>query len=297
MEESTMTAQEQEQTSYDAFLAGFDDMGTEPAPADQPEAQAEAPQQQENTEPAAKSEATAQTETPAQAEQSAQPAETQQQADAPKQWTLRHMDESKTVGETEMVALAQKGMDYDRLRTKYDEFKPVMDMFSQFANKANMNTRDYIAHIRAQAMQAQGMSEAEAKRAVELEDREAAVAAQEAAETQRRTAREAAEQAQQAANARRQADIAEFQKHFPDAAKDPASIPQEVWAEVRSGVSLVTAYSKYALAQERAARMAAEQKVVDSKNQSNAARATGSMRSAGEDTKTSDPLLDGFDNP
>ena len=26
-----------------------------------------------------------------------------------------------------MTALAQKGLDYDRLREKYDEFKPVMD--------------------------------------------------------------------------------------------------------------------------------------------------------------------------
>ena len=41
-------------------------------------------------------------------------------------WTLRHMDEVRQVGEADMVVLAQKGMDYDRIREKYDESKPVM---------------------------------------------------------------------------------------------------------------------------------------------------------------------------
>lgn len=75
-----------------------------------------------------------------------------------------------------MTALAQKGLDYDRLREKYDEFKPVMDMFSQFANRSGMNTRDYISYIRQEAKKSEGMSSEEAKRAVELEDREATVA-------------------------------------------------------------------------------------------------------------------------
>ena len=63
-----------------------------------------------------------------------------------------------------------------------DRFKPVMDMFSQFANRSGMNTRDYISYIRQEAKKSEGMSSEEAKRAVELEDREATVAAKEAAE-------------------------------------------------------------------------------------------------------------------
>jgi hypothetical protein len=106
-----------------------------------------------------------------------------------------------------------------------------------------------------------------------------------------------ANQAQAQRDARRSADIAEFSKTFPDAAKDPQSIPQEVWADVRSGMTLVSAYSKYTVAQANAAREAAEQKAAAAaQNQTNTARSTGSMASAGTNTKSRDPFLEGWDS-
>ena len=230
-------------------------------------------------------------------ENAQQQAEAQPKADAPKMWTLRHMDEVRQVGEADMVVLAQKGMDYDRIRSKYDESKPVMELFGSFAKQAGMSISDYLSAIRTQAKQASGMSEAEAKRAVDLEDREAAVSAREAEEAQRQSSANQAAQAKAAADARRSADIAEFQKLFPDAAKDPKAIPQEVWANVQSGMTLVSAYSKYAVEQANAARQAAEQKAsAASQNQANASRATGSMASAGENTGSKDPFLAGWDS-
>ena len=135
-----------------------------------------------------------------------------------------------------------------------------MELFGGFAKQAGMSVQDYVARIRFQAKQAQGMSTEEAKRSIDLEDREAAVSAKEAEEAQRQNGANQAAQARAAADARRNADIAEFQRLFPDAAKDPKAIPQEVWASVRSGMSLVSAYSKYAVDQANAARQAAEQK-------------------------------------
>ena len=224
-------------------------------------------------------------------------AETQTKADAPKMWTLRHMDEVRQVGEADMVVLAQKGLDYDRIRGKYDESKPVMELFGSFAKQAGMSIPDYVSFIRTQAKQASGMSEAEARRTVELEDREAAVSAKEAVEAQRQNGANQAAQARAAADARRNADIAEFQRLFPDAAKDPKAIPQEVWAAVRSGMSLVSAYSKYAVDQANAARQAAEQKAAASaQNQQNASRSTGSMQSAGESLSSKDPFMEGWDS-
>ena len=172
-----------------------------------------------------------------------------------------------------------------------------MELFGSFAKQAGMSISDYLSAIRTQAKQASGMSEAEAKRAVDLEDREAAVSAREAEEAQRQSSANQAAQAKAAADARRSADIAEFQKLFPDAAKDPKAIPQEVWANVRSGMSLVSAYSKYAVDQANAARQAAEQKAAASaQNRRNADRATGSMQSAGENTGSKDPFLEGWDS-
>ena len=213
------------------------------------------------------------------------------------QFELKHLDETRTVSRDEVITLAQKGMDYDRIRWKYDESKPVMELFGSFAKQAGMSIADYLCEIRTQAKQASGMSEAEAKRAVDLEDREAAVSAREAEEAQRQSSANQAAQAKAAADARRSADIAEFQKLFPDAAKDPKAIPQEVWANVQSGMTLVSAYSKYAVEQANAARQAAEQKAsAASQNQANASRATGSMVSAGENTGSKDPFLAGWDS-
>lgn len=227
----------------------------------------------------------------------ARQAEAQPKADAPKMWTLRYMDADKQVSEPEMITLAQKGMDYDRIRGKYDESKPVMELFGSFARQSGMSIQEYVSHLRAQAKQATGMSEAEARRAVDLEDREAAVSAREAEEAQRQSAAQQAAQARASADARRSADIEEFQKLFPDAAKDPKEIPQEVWANVRGGMSLVSAYSKYAVDQANAARQAAEQRAASAvQNQQNASRSTGSMHSAGESTGSKDPFLSGWDS-
>ena len=289
-------AVETEQTS-DSFLDGWNDETSLVADgeADQLEAEAQEEMLEASTE-----------ETPSEVVEEApvdgertedEVAEDQPREETPKLWTLRYMDETKEIGEAEMVTLAQKGMDYDRIRAKYDEAKPAMEMLAQFAKKAGVTTAEYITAIREQAKQAEGMSEAEAKRAVDLEDREARVAVKEAEANEREAAKNQAETAQTAAEQRRAADIAEFQKTFPEAAKDPKAIPPEVWAEVRKGASLVAAYSKYAVNAANAAKDAAVREAASAKqNNRNAERATGSMKSAGEESKSKDPFLRGWDS-
>ena len=289
-------AVETEQTS-DSFLDGWNDEESLVADgeADQLEAEAQEEVLEASTE-----------ETPSEVVEEApieevrtedEVAEKQPEEETPKLWTLRHMDEEKQVGEAEMVVLAQKGMDYDRIRAKYDEAKPAMEMLAQFAKKAGVTTAEYITAIREQAKQAEGMSEAEAKRAVDLEDREARIAVEEAKVNERKAAESKAVNAQTAEEQRRAADIAEFQKTFPEAAKDPKSIPPEVWAEVKNGASLVAAYSKYAVKTANAAKDAAMREAASAKqNNKNAERATGSMKSAGEESKSKDPFLSGWDS-
>ena len=307
MENESQITQETTETT-DGFLDGWGEQDSESTADTQSETTPAQEQEQTDSDSQQETPAEGQGETGGQTqpettggdaggENAQQQAETQPKADAPKMWTLRHMDEVRQVGEADMVVLAQKGLDYDRIRGKYDESKPVMELFGSFAKQAGMSIPDYVSFIRTQAKQASGMSEAEARRTVELEDREAAVSAKEAEEAQRQNGANQAAQARAAADARRNADIAEFQRLFPDAAKDPKAIPQEVWAAVRSGMSLVSAYSKYAVDQANAARQAAEQKAAASaQNRRNADRATGSMQSAGENTGSKDPFLEGWDS-
>lgn len=218
-----------------------------------------------------------------------------QQEPPPRTWTLNHLGQAVTASEADMVTLAQKGLDYDRIRGEYDEAKPVMAMFREYAGKAGMDLKGYLAHIRAQAKQAEGMSEQEARRAVELEDREAVVAAREEIRRSQEMADRQELARRQAADARMQADLREFREVFPDAAADPASIPKEVWAEVRGGRSLVGAYARYHEAKVRADADAAAQKAAAQRqNAENAARSAGSMRSAGAEAASRDPFLEGW---
>ena len=179
MDENMNQIPEQEPETTDAFLDDWD--GGAEMTADQPEETAEPMETGEET-PAEEPSESAETpedgtEPPADAEQADQTQQTEAETvDArPQTWELRHMGEVRQANEAEMVALAQKGMDYDRIRSQYDEFKPVMEMVNRFANQQGLNTKDYISMLRAQAKQAEGLSEADARRSVELEDREAVV--------------------------------------------------------------------------------------------------------------------------
>ena len=293
MFENTNQIPEQKPETTDAFLDDWD--GGAEMTADQPEETAEPMETGEETpveDPSESAETPDEdTQPPADAEQAAQTQQTEAETvDArPQTWELRHMGEVRQANEAEMVALAQKGMDYDRIRSQYDEFKPVMEMVNRFANQQGLNTKDYISMLRAQAKQAEGLSEADARRSVELEDREAVVAAAEAERQAQRAEAEAA--------SRRQADIQEFQQTFPEAAKDPNSIPPQVWADVRNGSSLVAAYARYAVQQARQDAADAQRETASvQQNQRNAERSTGSMRSAGDNSKTRDDFGDAFDS-
>ena len=216
----------------------------------------------------------------------------EEQPQAPKTWTLRHLDSERTVGEAEMVTLAQKGLDYDRIRGKYDEAKPVIEMFGEFARAAGLSIPDYVRQVRTEAKRAGGMSEEEARRAVDLEEREASVHAQE----QRQKEQQDAKRAEQT---RINRDLDEFRQAFPEAynnaKKDPKSIPDSVWAEVKGGLSLTAAYSRYAVEQARASVKTAQETVKTVQQaQRNAQRSTGSMKSAGNDSRNTDPFLAGF---
>ena len=300
--ENMSVQEEQNADQQDAFLDGWGDEQTaQDAPETSETAEGEDTAEEE-TETASETEGAQSApdggaaETAAEAGAEAQTETTEQKADAPeKTWTLRHMDETKNVGEAEMVTLAQKGMDYDRIRAKYDESKPAMEILSIFAKQKGVSVADYVSFLRTEAKKADGLSEAEARRSIELEDREAAVTAREAEQAAERQAAEQANAAASAAAQRRKADIDEFAREYPDVARNPDAIPKEVWDAVAAGSSLTVAYAKYTAKQAREeaerTRIAAQ---AAQQNVKNAARSTGSMQSAGQNAGGRDPFLEGW---
>lgn len=209
-------------------------------------------------------------------------------------WTLEYRGQTVTAGEADMAALAKKGLDYDRLETEYAELRPGVELLNAFAKRAGVSLADYVTDLRVRLKQSEGMDEDTARQAVELEVREAAVSAREARERAAREAEERQAEERRAWEARRDADIETFVQVFPEAAADPKTVPPEVWEAVRGGSSLTAAYAAYTRRQqERAAQAEAKAKAQAAEN---AARSTGSMRSAGSAAAGKDPFLEGWES-
>ena len=288
------TNMEQMADQQDAFLEGWE-------PADQQEtetAEVETAETEEVAEEVVEGQAEETTEAEAETTETEEPTEEQTEETAAESateesWIVNYMGKQETLTKADITPeLLQKGRDYDRIRAKYDEAKPVMEIFTAFAAKANMSVMDYTKHLRAEAKRAEGLSEAEAARAIDIEDREAALAAKEAAEKNEQQAKET-----EAAKVR--ADLELFGKLYPDvyeqAKGNPSVIPKSVWDEVHKGESLAVAYKKYADAQIAAEKQQMTARVAAAEQSAkNTGRSTGSMKSAGNDTKNTDAFLEGW---
>ena len=208
-------------------------------------------------------------------------------APEPETFTLKHLDETRTVGRDEVVSLAQKGMDYDRIRGKLDdvnaELADLKDWLTRYANGQDLTEfRDNVdAGILAKQ---QGIDVKTAKERIKL-DRE-----RKALDAERQKAANAESEAE-AQKKRAADDIREFSEKFPEIsaklAKDRDAVPKEVWDAVRRGERLVDAYDKYNTKQtiealQRRNKELEEQVKVREQNEKNAARSTGSQKSVGD---------------
>lgn len=255
------------------------------------------PNEQQDTEPEADQPTGQPAETPAedaekpQDEPAAEPTPGDggvKEADQPSTFTLKHLDETRTVDRDEVVKLAQQGMDYDRVRTERDQLRtyrdgaePALALVKAYAEKNGMSIPDYIDFARKQELMQTGMSEQTAdvqisleKRETDLKAREQAIAEREARENAQTADREKQEETtRQNAEARRK-EMTIFLQKYPgvDPRKD---IPREVWDEVSQGVSLLTAYTDHRNKQLEA-ELAAERQ-----NKANAQKSTGSMTTKG----------------
>lgn len=179
---------------------------------------------------------------------------------------LKHLDEVKKVSKDEAKVLAQKGMDYDRIRGKlgeadnvikklqtYEEFlKEIQGDFPTIEDLMN----DTRARVKADK---EGISyeDALAKIKETNQSKEAAPAVDEGAVIQKI----------------RKASFEEFAREHPEV--KPTDIPKEVWEDLEKTNNLSASYAKYE------AKKLKEENETLKKNAKNKSRSTGSMRSAG----------------
>ena len=209
--------------------------------------------------------------------------EGQQAEDADQRFELKHLDEIRSVNREEVIALAQKGMDYDRIRERYDAAKPTIEWYEknadtvrwleEMAKEQGMTLGEMVDETRAEIMAKNTNQSVSVCRGIVASEREAR-----GLEAQRK-----AISTESDSKARMEADVQAFVKAYPDAAKDPSGLPAEVWDAVHQGETLVNAYraweNKQLRAQLEKQKTEAQRKAQEEKNKS---RSTGSQSSAGK---------------
>ena len=208
-------------------------------------------------------------------------AETTTQGDKPEAdqtFELKHLDERRTVNRDEVVALAQKGLDYDRIRAKYDEANEIVAVVNGVVKDSGTTLEEFLDNaVAAILVRKQGIDPKEALIQAKFTRKERELAAKEAKLTEATRVKQEAETAKAQEEARRQKDIQEFIEAHKDAPVDIKSIPQSVWVDVRNGMTLTAAYMKFENQQLKAA-LAAKKAAETVKEQSNKnkSRSTGS---------------------
>ena len=201
------------------------------------------------------------------------PAETEEakpEADAQDadQWIeLKHMDDPvRKVSKKEAQELAQKGLDYDRIRQERDDLKQnasrygEMEEFLKEMQGDFPSIEEFMDDTRARIKAEQeGISYDDALSKV-------------------KSARTAAKAPAPAEN--KPSPVEEFIQRFPNVKAE--EIPESVWAEVRQTGDLVGAYVKHKESEQASRIKALEDEIETLKqNAKNAARSAGSSRSSG----------------
>ena len=265
--------------------------GNQTDDVDTPEA---AEDRQQGTEP---------TQDPAQPEANGAP-DTQQTQQEPELFELKVNKGIQKVTMDQMKEYAQQGLDYGRVRQQRDSLQQSLNEQMQWRNQneahlnelsevakaAGMDIPGLISSLRVNMLVQQGMSRETAQERIRAERAERQVAANQQQAQQQRSAQAQQEQARQ----RQEQDVQNFLRIYSGV--DPRTIPQSVWAEVRNGDTLVSAYGRYQNQQLQSQIKELNAKLEAQKqNNNNKQRSLGSVKSSGNNS-VKDDFMEGFND-
>ena len=201
----------------------------------------------------------------------------------------------KQLTEAEARELAQKGMNYDRIKQRYDELanSEELTLLDQLAKEAGVSNRTEFVKTLAQYSQHNAVNQYVEQLKQQYPDTDEAVL-RELAEIKLKQQKELDEQRrlntqQQAEKQQKEAFAAQYNAfitEYPNV--DPAKLPDEVIQSMASGETMLSAYRGYELKQLRAEKAAAES------NQKNKNKSLGSVKDGSLGDEKPDPILEGF---
>ena len=213
-------------------------------------------------------------------------------------FTLRYLGEERTVNREDVIKLAQQGMDYNRIREKWDAVKddvPRLRMYEEFL-KELADTRDgdidsLIDETRTRAL----ISKAEAK-GEKLDPAKAAAQAV-AMRLGKKTggSESSGAHTEEDVHARHERMVDEFIKVYGNSVQG-TDIPNEVWEEASKTGDLIGPYQRHLskIQGEEIKRLKKELEEAK-QQQNNSKRSTGSSRSSGADA-TRDYFEEGWND-
>lgn len=209
-------------------------------------------------------------------------AETENDTQLVDEYVLKHLGAEQKVNRKEVIALAQQGLDYARIKDKLHtaeaenaEKAEKLSHFEKLAERQGVSLDEFIemsvASLRADEKK---ISYDEALREVRFEFEREKFAKEKSDWEKSRNSEKSADDA-------RQADIDAFMEKYPDIAKDPNAIPKEVWQEAET-VGLTQAYGNY-LQRQKDAEIASLRKQLEQEKQYNKNKesSTGSQATDG----------------
>ena len=229
--------------------------------------------------------------------------DTDAQQDQPGEtFTLKVNKEEKTYSREEVISLAQKGADYDRvkdqlaqsrqnaqdLQVQLDNQKDAMNVLDELAKDAGLEIPAFLRSLRIGLLKKQGLSEDAANERLLRMDAERENAALKAAAEE--------SQAQETGAQRAERELAEFREVYPDVelTKD---VLDELMNDVQGGMSLTKAYQKQETAKKDAQIAELQRQLAAEKqNKENLAASPGSQKdSGGKRTKSDyDDFMEAF---
>lgn len=220
-------------------------------------------------------------------------------------FTIKVNKEERTVNREEIISLAQKGADYDRvkeqlsqsrqqnqtLQAQVDKSQGVMETLQMLADGVNMPLDQFVDQLHVNFLMKGGKTEGEAREKIRADRAEKQLNASKAKET--------AEKAQaEDTQTRAQREIAEFHKDFPNV-ELTEELCGKLMPDVQSGMSLSNAYRKQENAKKDAEIAELKRQLeAEKQNKKNRANSPGSQKDSGGNRSRSpeDDFFAAFDN-
>lgn len=220
-------------------------------------------------------------------------------------FTIKVNKEERTVTRDEVISLAQKGADYDRVKEQLtqtrqqnqtlleqaEKNREVLDVLQMLADGTNMPLDQFVDQLHVNFLVKGGKTEGEAREKIRADRAEKQLNESKSKET-------TAKSEETAAQDRAQREIAEFHKDFPGV-ELTEELCGKLMADVQSGMSLSNAYRKQEAAKKDAEIAELKRQLeAEKQNKRNRSNSPGSQRDSGGNRSRSpeDEFFAAFEN-